>query len=60
VTTPPFDPTSADGKKIAEAIKRQESDDVFAQYVGWLEDYFGTTINQAALAQALGGTSDAN
>jgi peptidyl-prolyl cis-trans isomerase D len=61
VTTPPFDAASADGKKIEETIKRQESDDVFAQYVGWLEDYFGTTINQAALAQALGNSApDAN
>lgn len=61
VTTPPFDAASADGKKIEEAVKREESDNVFAQYVGWLEDYFGTTINQAALAQALGNSApDAN
>jgi peptidyl-prolyl cis-trans isomerase D len=57
VTTPKLDANSPDAKRIEEAVKRQESDDTFGQYVAWLEDYFGTTVNQAALAQALGGSA---
>jgi hypothetical protein len=38
-------------------VKRQESDDIFGQYVASLEDDLGTSVNQAALAQALGNSA---
>ena len=34
---------------------------MFGQYMAWLEDDLGTSINQAALAQAIGnGAPDTN
>jgi peptidyl-prolyl cis-trans isomerase D len=57
VKTPPLDPNSADGKKLVQLLQQAMSDDVFTQYLGWLEDNLGTTINQAALAQAVGNTA---
>jgi len=33
------------------------SDDVFGQYLAWLENELGTSVNQAALAQALGNAA---
>lgn len=57
VKTPPLDPNSADGKKLVQLLQQAMSDDVFTQYLGWLEDNLGTKINQAALAQAVGNTT---
>lgn len=57
VKTPPLDPNSADGKKLVQLLQQAMSDDVFNQYLGWLEDNLGTKINQAALAQAVGNTT---
>ena len=57
VKTPPLDPNSADGKKLVQLLQQATSDDVFTQYLGWLEDNLGTTINQATLAQAVGNTT---
>lgn len=57
VKTPPLDPNSADGKKLVQLLQQAMSDDVFTQYLGWLEDNLGTTINQSTLAQAVGNTA---
>ena len=38
-------------------VSRQVSDDVFGQYMAWLENNLGTTVNQAALQQALGNSA---
>jgi peptidyl-prolyl cis-trans isomerase D len=60
-STPDFDANTADTKRLDQTMQRQVSEDIFAQYMAWLEDQLGTTINQAALAQALGnGTPDTN
>lgn len=56
VKTPPLDPNSADGKKLVQLLQQAVSDDVFTQYLGWLEDNLGTTINQATLSRAVGNT----
>jgi len=53
-TTPPLDVNSPETKRLEELVKNQESNDIFAQYVAWLQDELGTSINQTALAQALG------
>jgi peptidyl-prolyl cis-trans isomerase D len=55
VKTPAFDPNSDEGKKISGLLQASLRDDVFSQYVAWLEDYLGTTVNQSMLAQAVGG-----
>ncbi len=58
---PPVDPNSANAKQIDQKLVRDISDDVFGQYMASLEDELGTSINQAALAQALGnGAPDTN
>ncbi len=57
VTVPKLDASSADGKRIEEVVQRQESNDVSGQYLAWLEDDLGTSINRAALAQALGASA---
>ncbi len=54
VTDPKLDPNSPDAKRIEEAVQRQETNDLYGQYVAWLENDLGTSVNQAALAQALG------
>jgi peptidyl-prolyl cis-trans isomerase D len=59
VTTPKFDPNSPDGKHFAEAVTRQGSDDIVGQYVASVESDLGTSVNQAALAQALGNGNNA-
>jgi peptidyl-prolyl cis-trans isomerase D len=61
VKTPKLDPNSPDGKKLVQLLQQQMSEDIFSQYVLWLENYLGTTINQSVLAQAVGApTPDAD
>jgi peptidyl-prolyl cis-trans isomerase D len=61
VKTPTLDPNSKDAKTTEQTVKNQVSDDVMGQYMAWLENELGTSVNQAALAQAVGnGTPDTN
>jgi peptidyl-prolyl cis-trans isomerase D len=57
VTDPKLDPNSDGGKQITQVVQRQLVDDVFGEYTAWLEDELGTTVNRAALAQALGNAA---
>jgi peptidyl-prolyl cis-trans isomerase D len=57
VTTPKLDANSPDAKRIEDVVKSQESKEIYEQYVAWLENELGTTVNQAALAQALGNSA---
>lgn len=54
VTVPPFDANAAETKRIKDIVRKQEGEDIFSEYIMKLEDDLGTSINQAALAQALG------
>lgn len=54
VTDPKLDANSPDAKRIDEVVQRQETNDLIGQYVAWLENDLGTSVNQAALAQAVG------
>ena len=61
IKTPKLDANSADAKHIEETLHNQMSDDLIGQYVGWLENDLGTTVNPSVLAQAMGnGTPDTN
>ncbi len=61
IKTPKLDANSADAKHIEDTLHNQLSDDLIGQYVGWLENDLGTTINPSVLAQAMGtGTPDTN
>ena len=57
VTVPQLDPNSPESKRLEELVERQESNDIFGEYVAWLQDELGTSINQAALAQAMSNSS---
>lgn len=60
VKTPAFDPNSVEGKRIDQLLQRSVAEDVFTQYLAWVQAYLGTTVNQAVLAQALGSTTTDN
>jgi peptidyl-prolyl cis-trans isomerase D len=57
VKTPSAEPNSADATHAAQTVKQQMTDDIMDQYVAWLEDSLGTSINTSVLAQALGNSS---
>jgi peptidyl-prolyl cis-trans isomerase D len=59
IKTPAFDANAADAKRIEQTVQQQVSDDVFGQYMAWLEKQLGTSINQTALAQAVGNGAPA-
>jgi peptidyl-prolyl cis-trans isomerase D len=57
VKTPGFEANSPNGKALNDMVSRQVSDDVFGQYMAWLENDLGTSVNQTALQQALGNSA---
>ena len=57
ITTPKFDAASPEMKRITELLKKQESDEILEQYLAWLQNDLGTSVNQAALTQALSNSS---
>jgi peptidyl-prolyl cis-trans isomerase D len=56
IATPKFDAASPEMKRIAELLKKQESEEILEQYLAWLQNDLGTSVNQSALAQALGNS----
>lgn len=58
IKTPVFDPNSPEAKTLAQTVQRQIADDLVGQYMAWLEKYLGININTAALAQAIGNSSN--
>jgi peptidyl-prolyl cis-trans isomerase D len=61
IVTPKFDADSPEMKRVAELLKKQQSEEILEQYLVWLQNDLGTSVNQAALAQALGnGAPDTN
>ena len=55
ITVPDFDAASAESKRVADAMRRQMSEDLIAQYVQRLQTDLGVTINQDALRRVAGG-----
>ncbi|MGA8611880.1 MAG: SurA N-terminal domain-containing protein [Xanthobacteraceae bacterium] len=60
VKTPAFDPNSADGKKLDQLLQRAVTEDILSQYLAWVQNSLGTTVNQSALAQAAGAPAPDN
>ena len=60
VRTPPLDANSADGKKLNQLLQTSIGDDLFGQYIAWVENDLGTTVNQSMLAQAAGSGTPEN
>src|SRR5580693_761285 len=57
VKTPSLDRNTPNAKRLDEMVSRQVGDDVFGQYMAWLENDLCTSVNQAALQQALGSNA---
>jgi peptidyl-prolyl cis-trans isomerase D len=58
IIEPAPDFTSDEAKKLKESLERTLSDELVAAYVTKLEKDIGTTINEAAFAQATGASSN--
>ena len=59
IDTPSLDSNPTEAKTLDQTVDRQLGEDLFAQYVAWLDDYLGTSVNAAALARAVGnGAAD--
>jgi peptidyl-prolyl cis-trans isomerase D len=57
ISVPPVDLASEDVKKLKDNLQRGLTDEQIAQYVTKLEAEIGTSINQAAFAQATGANN---
>jgi peptidyl-prolyl cis-trans isomerase D len=55
IVEPKTDPDSAEAKRISENLTRSLAEDLYAQYVVQLQNDIGTSINQSALNQVVGG-----
>jgi len=61
IKTPTLDPKSENAKRLEQTVQRQIAGDLFGEYMDWLENELGTSVNQDVLAQALGnGAPQAN
>ncbi len=60
IKTPTFDANTDDGKKLVALLQSSIADDIFSQYIAWLENDLGTTVNRSMLAQAAGNTAPEN
>jgi peptidyl-prolyl cis-trans isomerase D len=57
IKVPELDPEAAEAKRIDEALRQRAAEDLIAQYVARLQNDAGVTINQKALSQVAGGSS---
>lgn len=57
IVVPPFDQKTQEAQRIVTTLKGALSDEVLAQYVARLETNLGTTVNRAAMSQAIVGGS---
>jgi peptidyl-prolyl cis-trans isomerase D len=61
VSTPAFDPASAEAKTLRDTIERQQSEEQVAQYIAKRESEIGVKVNEQAFAIATGAAqADAN
>jgi peptidyl-prolyl cis-trans isomerase D len=58
INVPAADATSEEVKKLRDTLLRSLTDEQVAQYVTKIESEIGTSINQAAFAQATGAASN--
>jgi peptidyl-prolyl cis-trans isomerase D len=58
ITVPPVDLASQQAKTLIENLRRAQADELIGAYIGNLERRIGTTINQAAFANATGASSN--
>jgi len=58
VSDPVLDPTSQEAKAIAATLENSYADDLIGQFIARLESDYGVTVNEAALNQVVGGSSE--
>lgn len=58
VTQPTFDANAPQGKTLANALQTSYADDIIGEYIARLENDSGVSINQAALNQVIGGSTE--
>lgn len=58
ITVPTFDATSADAKRLDDALRRVLGEELLTEYIIKVEAEIGTRINQAVLNQALGSSGN--
>jgi peptidyl-prolyl cis-trans isomerase D len=58
IKVPTFDASSATVKSLTDQLKGAYNEELLSQYVTRLENDLGTNINQAAVAQAVGRSSN--
>jgi peptidyl-prolyl cis-trans isomerase D len=57
IKVPPLDPQSTEAKRIDDALKARYTEDLIAEYISRLQKDIGVTINQSALNQVSGGST---
>ena len=55
IVVPSLDAASDESKRTLETLNRGLSEDIFAEYIAYLESEVGVTINQGALNQVVSG-----
>jgi peptidyl-prolyl cis-trans isomerase D len=58
VSVPKLDPESADAKRLRDNLVNVFTEDLIAQYLANLQATLGATINEGALNQVIGGTTN--
>lgn len=58
ITVPPVDLTSQQARTLVDELRRVQADELIGAYIGDLEQRIGTTVNQAAFANATGASSN--
>jgi peptidyl-prolyl cis-trans isomerase D len=58
IKVPALDASSADAKRLTDALRNALSEDLLNQYLARLQSDLGASVNQSALAQAIGGSSN--
>ena len=54
ITQPTFDAAAPDVKQLADALRESIDNDIYAQFIGRIEDNVGVKVDQNELNQALG------
>jgi len=55
IKVPPLDAEAGDAKRLDEALKARNTEDLTAQYIARLQSEVGVSINASALSQVTGG-----
>ncbi len=58
VIVPKFDTAAADAKRLADTLRSATVEDLVNEYIAQIQSEIGVSINQAALAQVVGGSTN--